>query len=122
MEAKNLRIGNFVKSGGFTYGKECISKVVGIQANNQVNSIGVNWVGRTKQYSPIILSKAWLCAFGFDSLSDLWEVIQCDFYSEIRYDEYDNEKTKYVHELQNLFFALTGKELELKDEYFLAAL
>ena len=57
MEAKNLRIGNFVKSGGFTYGKENISKVVGIQANNEVNSIGVSWVGRTKQYSPIILTK-----------------------------------------------------------------
>ena len=75
--------------------------------------------------SPIPLNEEWLNKFGFEkSFGDYWMESNSGFYfgissnGELMY-LFDEEmicpaNIKYVHQLQNLFFALTGKELELR--------
>jgi hypothetical protein len=123
MEANELRIGNYVKgnSRGHT---------------NVVNIEILEYINKTKSgYSPIPITEEWLIKFGFkvyresvvikawsigfntithDYLFDLcWikdvfgENKEVPFYRNGRF------KIHYVHQLQNLYFALTGEELEI---------
>lgn len=68
-------------------------------------------------FKPIPLTEDWLKKFGFTRIVPSWadiKRIDKDDYYLIRDDVYFNEKKiKYVHQLQNLYFALTGKELKL---------
>ena len=81
-----------------------------------------------KNYEPIQLTEEWLIKFGLnktvdhpgrklyehDDIIPLWfsdKRVITDFYaSRVRIRE-----CKYVHQLQNLYFALTGEELTIKD-------
>ena len=82
-----------------------------------------------KELEPIPLTEEWLVKFGFEndkkglilefknySYSYLWfnnNSGQLRLVSEGgKFLTHDN--LKYVHQLQNLYFALTGKELEIK--------
>ncbi len=112
MKANELRIGNYVYD---TLGKvnkidlEAITHIVK-EPHNQVK--------------PIPLTEEWLLKFGFER-SGLYnvkdEVYVYDEYGltdtgfEYRFN-YTQIKLKYVHQLQNLYFALTGKELIFKSE------
>jgi len=104
MEANELRIGNFVEYNGF------VRTIVSLNLGTEVNAL------------PIPLTEEWLLKFGFIKVLDYpcfrLEGLQIEF------NGFDSqwgsglldEKTviKYVHQLQNLFFALKGKELTLK--------
>ncbi|WP_407533773.1 hypothetical protein [Elizabethkingia miricola] len=72
---------------------------------------------------PIELTEEWLIKFGFKLESDA----EGEYYENkgvgiliLRSDDIHfffgnpNNKDKYVHELQNLFYALTGEELKLQ--------
>ena len=79
---------------------------------------------------PIPLTKEWLVKFGFDFSIDtwylkgvaIWETECCDakgneeigFFYELRDVGMMDMNIKYVHQLQNLYFALTGQELKIK--------
>ena len=121
MEASEVRIGNLLNhNNGFVVGPFT------------VNSIHISDLERgndyAKEYEPIPLTEEWLIKFGFgfkeyDSLG--WIESPSDmFYSLKKRGEYyypyetDNViqfELKYVHQLQNLYFALTGEELGLQD-------
>jgi hypothetical protein len=114
MEAKNLRIGNLIKY---------IDKT--IVCNVDIIYAVLKCIRQTKLYTPIEITEEWLRKLGFtrdDETDYRWYLLD----KSIAYDADDNciriadswefGKRKYVHELQNLFFALTGTELELKDE------
>ena len=129
MEAKELRIGNYLN---FEFHKDSggIEKV-GVFLSDIENLIyGGN---RSKYYTPIPLTEEWLLKFGFvkdkkhNNCCDL--ELENNFYlqgvgygkSNIKYeviltDSNDNELTlvKHVHQLQNLYFALTNEELTIK--------
>lgn len=81
-------------------------------------------------FVPIPLNEEWLLKFNFceqtKSAGNRWS-----FYNGVKwfelydlYDEQDNligkfyykfdDEIKYVHQLQNLYFALTGEELQIK--------
>jgi len=107
MKAEELRIGNLVNvdekaykiSGGDLYNLENYSKNYG------------------HLYKPIPLTEKWLLKFGFDKeiRSELW--FRPDFWVQemllLPGSFYHNGlEIKYVHQLQNLYFALTGEELE----------
>ena len=75
-------------------------------------------------YKPIPLTEEWLLKFGFvydaDSLTFDYEYNHFVFYLERDFKDietfsfdssFTETKVKYVHQLQNLYFALTGKEL-----------
>lgn len=73
----------------------------------------------------IELTEEWLIKFGFEKIWFGYEIISTgieieplkngDYTICINSNEYHvGESFKYVHQLQNIFFALTNKELELK--------
>jgi hypothetical protein len=69
-------------------------------------------------YSPIPLTKEWLLLFGFEE-SISWS-FKGFYLGEEKQGEYHYQldggvvELKYVHQLQNLYFALTGEELTIK--------
>lgn len=127
MEAKELRIGNFITSkSSSTYWEVNVDDLKHIEDNPD-------------HYEPIPLTEEWLLKFGFEkSDSDYQIQIQKDdkkgntdywIYVDSGFDNETNKfkvqilcqegcwlslKTEYVHQLQNLYFALTGEELILK--------
>ena len=117
MKATELRIGNWVKLSSLTDGTE---------SDIEVGAFHFNEIGRTVkyQYKPIPLSKEWLERFGFnfDVNSGLYkksgfEVEVFNIGVEFYLGEYGSWFlfVEHVHQLQNLYFALTGEELELKE-------
>ena len=77
---------------------------------------------------PIPLTEEWLLKFGFEKLSNFEEQYMEEDYvwqidverspslllsNGIFHEDNYGVKLEYVHQLQNLYFALTGKELEL---------
>lgn len=113
MEANELRIGNYVEFTG-------------------------DWVAAVRQWDeedwyylteatlkmddikPIILSEEWLLKLGFTYTQDGmgfggFELDRTD--AGFIYDSVDyNVIIKHVHQLQNLYFALTGEELNIKEQ------
>jgi len=73
---------------------------------------------------PIPLTEEWLLKFGFDydnetsTYSLLTSLRKCDLCIDILLSDgeyfWKYVELKYVHQLQNLYFALTGNELEIK--------
>ena len=105
MDIKNLRVGNWVEI---------------IQPNKEVYTTiqpSCFSVEIKKFYNPIPLTEEWLLKFGFKNIKFKYEInnfiIWLDPRSTYYYLNYEggNIEIKYVHELQNLYFALTGKEL-----------
>ncbi len=120
MEAKNFRIGNLVEEP-----KGCTHKIERIDETS------------TRVRHGLKITEAHLLCFGFKKHKlggAHWYTKSCgkhkpelitndigkDAYSTklqfVFMDTYDNIKLRYVHQVQNLFFALTGKELEMKVE------
>jgi len=111
MKATELRIGNWVHD------------VVG---DFQINGHQIDMLERrVVTYKPIPLTEEWLIKFGFE-LEGYYK--KYPLYSVMQHDESElicigsiNDSgniccsnVKYVHQLQNLYFSLTGKELELE--------
>ena len=103
MKAQELRIGNYLK-------KDVVVKI-------DARSIFDIWE-ETKEYQPIPLTEEWLLRFGFVSnpYQDRYENqsihIECNKtrgVTELWIESMPH--IKYVHQLQNLYFALTGEEL-----------
>jgi len=113
-----------------------INKVIGIVNNalfleNKYDIVGcpISWC------KPIPLTEEWLFKFGFktrttENISVQYFIgenpITGDWLFDIiwlkgdEYPFYRNGffKIKYVHQLQNLYFALTGEELTIKTTYY----
>ena len=106
MKANELRIGNFIY-------------------NDRNEIFKVNWITEiieSRQSTAIPLTEEWLLKFGFNKLPDCWDN---DIFHLSQWDNYPLNwcvamnknnavlilKLKYVHQLQNLYFALTGEEL-----------
>lgn len=125
MKASELRIGNWITN---TIDKEIFPCELG-DLENLLNG----W----ESYQPIPLTEEWLKRFGFEFIKCFvnnkeWKVT--DYYKgtqkhglklskglnnpECFYFFQDNIglKIKYVHQLQNLYFALTGQELNQNKE------
>ena len=125
MEAKELRIGNYVLDRG---GKilridwwENINKVC---MDMNINGQKVHPLTEHAEYcQPIPLTEQWLLDFGFETTSiRTYElpntrglVIVSKMKGEFLIKLNKNSIwIKHVHQLQNLYFALTGEELTLK--------
>ena len=108
MKANELRIGNYVfdNLGGTL-------KIKGINENSDISHI-----------KPIPLTEQWLFKFGFDScINGFWcpkELLNVKIskfsVTQIFISGSDTDLafngTEYVHQFQNLYFALTGEELK----------
>ena len=116
MEAKELKLGNFVK---LIHGEKPFNVVLSINEEYiSVDEITFDYTERI-EVEPIEITKDWLLKFGFKrSENDSW--FDKDFISISKSNNVSiflkewfklDVKIKYVHELQNLYFALTKKEL-----------
>jgi hypothetical protein len=108
MKANELRIGNFIY-------------------NDRNEIFKVNWITEiieSRQSTAIPLTEEWLLKFGFEKLSNGWLRLHiCNDWSYLYWDRLAGlelsvnkqgihfSHIKYVHQLQNLYFALTGEEL-----------
>ena len=114
MKASELRIGNWVKRNGLVVQCDYMSA-----ANCHAVPI---------QYEPIPITEEWLVRFGFERVNQQYPhkkiyrlnkfYIKFDIKDSFFYWAVYGANTDYtielVHQLQNLYFALTGEELELK--------
>ena len=129
MKQNELRIGNWVDWDE----KTIRSEVKGIHPSGNYLHLENGWV-QLSRCEPIPLTEEWLVRFGFkesnnygyflsphkDSRSDSSSTRLCFFLEIMDFIVSSNHydawyvNCKYVHQLQNLYFALTGEELELK--------
>jgi len=116
MEANELRIGNYVELLGKVRKVECISN---LPARKEMYWLTCENMIDTKiiHFSPIPLTEEWLGKFNWNGYKPL------HFNSNFEIDkqgrlycngDYKGVNINYVHQLQNLYFALTGKELIIK--------
>lgn len=141
MKANELRIGNYVECKSFDKPPFKIESIYeyenlylkGIAVNAKQTPIDV------KELDPIPLDEQWLFKFGFEKFkytdykSYKWTIKNSKYLPDWFYFKKTNRKTngvftveafrygkklkriEYVHEAQNLYFALTGEELTLND-------
>ena len=120
MKANEIRIGNYVWN-------EVQQKAIQVNLKVLVDLLnGIDW-------QPIPLTEEWLLKFGFEKDEYAKDFRLGKYWVENRYfDSYEKsmflfgcyqfnkiyitsnvDVLKYVHELQNLYFALTGEELTI---------
>lgn len=124
IKPSDLRIGNLINS------PNGIISVSGIETDFNEFSEGEETVNDflISNLNPIQLTEEWLLKFGFqyngkvlilkfkDGVFDEGNCIEYfkgRDYTEIKFGYYGNSKIKYVHQLQNLYHALTGEELTI---------
>ena len=141
MEAKDLRIGNYVRLNDCV----CVVNSLHEYGTARLTPIdpSINWkcesfnLKQTPNLNPIPLTKDWLVRFGFKHNIDKW--FQINYFTDckelveemgilinlisnrcaildINTDEQSAmtaNRIYYVHQLQNLYFALTGNELQI---------
>lgn len=119
MKANELRIGNYVLGG----------KIVWIQQRAIVKGVlsGENYDLCYSTLQPIVLTEKWIVELCFEKEHHedgiFWSFSQIYLDSDMVFCVTDStgynfirigNKIKYVHQLQNLYFALTSEELTTK--------
>lgn len=109
MKANELRIGNWV---------EIIQPKNGIYTTVEQSTFSTNI---EDSFKPIILTEEWLLNFGFikkDHVHIMYYYADTQSQWKIKFKNgvFTRDKTtiSYIHQLQNLYFSLTGKELTIK--------
>ena len=128
MKAQELRVGNYVYD---TIANAVVEVVLirSIHRDDRIITLPSRWNCRIEEFNPISLTEEWLLKLGFNFDDDCGWITDfiTGFYmfelaelSENGYelrvnDEYNTGcKIKFVHQLQNLYFVLTGEELKTK--------
>jgi hypothetical protein len=126
MKAEELRIGNLVL---IPYNKSNKQEGFFEATISQIGDFGAYI--KPEDYEPILLTEEWLLKFGFIDLTErcglkgMFSIINKHIhintetmsYCEIDYEQniIDIIRVEHVHQLQNLYFALTGEELQLQE-------
>jgi len=122
MKATELRIGNHIK---WNTTKGVVSVIDG---DNDMIAINEMAERSTEEFEPIPLTEEWLKRFGFVKVADNCWLVGNGFYIDLKEGRLDSHLVywidvksqddfiiiEHVHQLQNLYFALTGEELEAK--------
>ncbi len=114
MKAEELRVGNLIIND---YGLKNKVEIVRLLSKFQINKLDGSY------YRPIKLTEEWFNKLGFkwgyDSTGDK---AFCKGFYGVDYEGYATYrdivldcKIIYVHQLQNLYFSLTGEELTLNE-------
>ena len=124
-----------MKKEELMYGNKLLflNEVVTFSHISQIREDGVFWIktieskidSKSFHFKPIPLTEEWLLIFGFKKrknrhlfhwenkivISEYKDEFENFFYPKTGYDIRFSNEIKYVHQLQNLYFALTGAEL-----------
>jgi len=129
LKASELRIGNYVNVPNYKQCpfridafEHCSEKFIKVAQEVKLNGFEVHpltWYGADLE--PIPLTEEWLFKFGFEFTNGYgfkifgnWLQKEDDVYF---YNVNGNFiQIDYVHQLQNLYFALTGKELKQQEQ------
>lgn len=118
---QELRIGNlvYIPGTGQTLPITAINMDLGIIVNRSLRMLPFN------ELEPIELTEEWLLQFGFKKNSEYIVGAGICWYFKHPYYKYKLSESfrlmllgidlKHVHQLQNLYFALTGEELKIKE-------
>jgi len=116
MVANELRLGNYIQDE--------LGSVEQVESLNSYGGEEINEDIVTGVYEPILLNAEWLLKFDFKPSGTSWLIDMEQIVFDIQsIDEkyYLNSEGlpfstgfKYVHQLQNIYFALTGAELTIK--------
>lgn len=122
MNATEVRLGNWINKKYKDYGTDQFYWSNAQVISNDIEGITVY----PDNYKAIPLTEEWLVKMGFDgnpnngyvkNFIELGYIVQ-DEYFEFEYFRQGISslivQVKYVHQLQNLYFALTGQELTIK--------
>lgn len=125
MKASELRLGNLVSNMNPRHNDRILT-IESIGDNHEVNVFYRKYL--LSELEPIPLTEEWFLKFGFKKVGTNFEL---DFFV-LWYSSYQNcfvwrfmnidsnadrpISLKYVHQLQNLYFALTGEELTLNQD------
>jgi hypothetical protein len=129
MKASELMIGNYVMAINNYEDIFYVNCIYGHRDLNITSGIYKNYDTTIRDIKPIPLTEEWLLKFGFDLINNeyyqsrnhelklYWTVNKNKMIPEF------NEKRfvtgydfKYAHQLQNLYFILTGEELTIKNK------
>ena len=116
MQANELRIGNLIYKRLKSGNGRTINGEVGCQDIVKIFEDIGSFI-----YEPILLTEEWLLKFGFRVFPWGWvKKSKRGFGIRLNIKTYSYEidgnpavKLEYVHQIQNLYFILTGEELEL---------
>lgn len=128
MKASELRIGNLIMWDSEKTQIEIISEIskgaIGLESDTDFDTLTP--IGLFK---PIWLTEEWLMKLGFEKLDEntagcIWVIVRNDIvFDDLKITQWYKPNRpkferrhfgiKYVHQLQNLYFALTGEELEI---------
>jgi hypothetical protein len=133
MKAQELKIGNLIEYAiGDTFNDrepyfgKCIFQVVMIMDDSIKIDIGYDATLRVLFSDPklksVMLTEEWLVKFGFEfnNLNETHYFEKFSFRLHLRENEFfynwigGNVFIQYVHQLQNLYYALTGEELTIE--------
>lgn len=125
MKANELRIGNLVSAIHPRYHE----KEIVVESISGTDSINVDFRSYSlDEIEPIPLTEDWLLKFGFNKdapyylkhplivglLANEKDVNYCESEDSEDVLQLSKVELKYVHQLQNLYFALAGKELSIE--------
>lgn len=130
MKAQELRIGNLIEyANKICFVRGIVEMKIFLEETDGYKSIHDS---RIDSVNPIPLTEEWLVKFGWSYYNGKTSGnLTKDFGGKIDFDFIDGEMMlkshyedqykyrhvrhiEFVHQLQNLYFALTGKELEIK--------
>lgn len=126
MKPNELRIGNKVYYNGTHKEESTVTSVTEyLDGSCLVNLNGrANGLYKIEELSPIPITEAVLLKCGFEKIGDNYSLLEWRFHinKPANYDGYllcegylvITDLVNYLHQLQNIYLALTGEELEIK--------
>lgn len=127
MKVNDLRVGNFIYSDIVNEVGEDSAELIKVDAD-LIWNLERSYTGRSQDIFGIPLNEEWLNKFGFYRENEGFDIWKHKYFGPFRIlleniiDHWQVgysggrvfRRIKYVHELQNIYFALTGFELEIQ--------
>lgn len=117
MEAKELRLGNYLNYRD----KErilIVSNLGSFRFETVCHNTGIIYGSDdASEYNGIPLTEEWLLKFGFEKKTSSFVIYPVSIKKQTKDAFFYTPASlhlEYVHQLQNLYFALTGEELSIK--------
>jgi hypothetical protein len=120
MEKNELKIGSYVYFPNYLEPHQ-VKEIYYSDHYNELCVYDGHLVEPISKIKPIPITEEWLLKFGFEKsgiFNQLYRLndvtLYCSEKEIFMYTGVNDLNIKYIHQLQNLYFALTGNELKIK--------